>query len=438
MLTLLCNSVLPKFSSKTTQLVAKNTIYQLIGKLVSLTITITATWIITRNYGRTGYGEFNLMQAFPAFFFIIVDFGINAIAVRELAADWNSAQKYLGNILVLRVLMSLLLIIVSASAIYFMPYSNDLKFGIYLSLFLILTQALYSTTNIIFQVKLRYDYSTLGYVIGSLVVLALVLYLSSINASIALVNFSYVIGGVVTFLINIFYIKKLNLNTNLSFDKSLIKHLLIQTLPLGLMFIFSQINFKADTILLSALPLPKDLGLSSTDTVALYGLPYKIFEVALVIPTFVMNAVFPILVMHLALGKDKLLDTFRNVIIVLTVGGLIAGVIGVLLSPFMIKVLGGSEFKESVLVLQILLSGIVIFFISQPISWLIVTLKGQKLLPIIYLIGAIVNLMGNIYFIPKYSFMASAILTWVSEIIILILLIILALKVWNEYFKTQS
>lgn len=421
--------------SQTAKKIANNTIYQIIGKVVSMSITILATMIITRIYGKTGFGEFNLMQNIPALFFIVVDFGINAIATRELSKDFSKAQKYLGNILLLRFLLSIFMMLLLGMMLFIFPYSAGLKFGIYLSLFLILTQALYATTNIIFQVKLRYDYSTIGYVTGSIVILLFVLLFSYLNYDVAWVNFSYVIGGVVTFLINIFLISKfLNLKIKLEFDKSLIKYLLIQSLPLGLMFVFSQINFKADSIMLSLLAVPDFLEISKTEAVAIYGLPYKIFEVLLVVPTFLMNAVYPVLVRHMGQSQQKLKTTFFKTTIFLFGAGLLVGAIGILFSDLAIRILGGTQFSESGQVLRLLLIGIPIFYVSQPISWLIVTLSKQKSLPLIYLIGAIFNFSANLILIPKYSFYVSSVLTFTSEILILILLIVFAHKAWKKTY----
>jgi len=70
-------------NSGTTKKIASNTIFQIVGKVVSMSITVLATVIITRYYGREGYGQFSLMQTWPALFFIIVDFGLNAIATRS-------------------------------------------------------------------------------------------------------------------------------------------------------------------------------------------------------------------------------------------------------------------------------------------------------------------------------------------------------------------
>lgn len=105
-----------------------------------------------------------------------------------------------------------------------------------------------------------------------------------------------------------------------------------------------------------------------------------------------------------------------------------------LLAPFVINFLGGSEFVESIIVLRILIGGVVLFYMTQPISWLVVTLGGQKWLPWVYLVSSVFNVVGNVFLIPKYSFLAAAILTWASELIILVLLIIVARKVWKQKY----
>ena len=421
-------------ASDTTKKIASNTLVQIIGKVVSMSITILATIIVTRMYGREGYGQFNIMQNFPALFFIIVDFGINAIATRELSQDWTKAKIYLGNILYMRLIMSVVLMILCFVILQFFPYSLELKYGIYLSLFLILTQALYATTNIIFQIKLRYDYSTIGYIVGSIAVLVFVLVLSYLHKPIAWVSFSYVLGGLLTFVISTLYLKKLQVPLTLRYDKEVVKYLLVQAFPIGLTFVFSQINFRADAILISVLKLPGSLGLSNTESVAIYGLPYKIFEVSLVIPTFFMNSVYPVLVKHMLESKARLKQTYLKSSVVLAGFGILSSILGLVFAPLAINVLGGSEFVQSIQVLRLLSLGLFVFYLTQPLSWLIVTLGNQKYLPIIYLISAVFNVGANIYFIPRYSFYGSAVITWVSEAIILFMLIILAINSWKKKY----
>lgn len=424
--------MLTSIKSTTAKKIAGNTLYQLIGKVVSMSITILATILIARVYGRESFGEFSLMQGIPALFLVIVDFGLNAIATRELAKDFSKAERYLGNILFLRFFGSIVLMLLVAFSVSFFPYSDGLKLGIYLSTFLILTQALYSTTNIIFQVKLRYDLSVFGYIVGSLVVLGLVIALSFLHADVMWLNFSYVVGGFVTFLLNLYFLRKfINLRQLIYFDKNTIKYFLVQSFPLGLMFLFSQLNFKADTLLLSVLSVPESLGLSTTDAVALYSLPYKIFEVALVVPTFLMNAVYPVFVSYMEESTERFRHIFFKTLFMLALAGVIGSILGVIFAPFAVSILGGDTFKLSVMALRLLVLGLPIFYVTQPLAWLLVLLNKQKRLPYIYAVSAVVNISLNVYLIPKYSFYASAVVTWISELVILALLAFYSAKEWK-------
>lgn len=418
--------------SITQKKIAANTVYQLVGKLVSLLITVGATVIITHSYGRELFGEFSLMQTWPALFFVIVDFGINAIATRELSKDWMLASKYFGNILLIRVLMSIVIIALLMISLSFFPYSASLKLGIVLSLALVLTQSLYTTTNIIFQVKLRYDLSTIGYIVGYALILVLVAVCAYLKLNVMWLSFSYVIGGALTFFINLQFIKKLGIPISLRFDRDVWQYLISSSLPLGLMFIFSQINFRSDSILLSVLNLPNSQGFNNNDAVALYALPYKIFEVSLVLPTFFMNSVYPVMVRHLQESKERLLKTLFSSIKALSLLAVAVSLVGYIFSPLAIKLLGGDGFETSVLVLQILLAGLILYNLTQPLSWVIVTLGYQKYLPVIYFISAIFNVTANMVFIPKYSFYASAVITHISEFLVLIMLVAVLKYIWKK------
>lgn len=423
-----------KTKSDTTIKLFSNTAYQLLGKLLSMLITVMCTVIIARTYGRESYGEFSLMQGWPAFVFIMVDFGLNAIATREIAKDWNKAEKYFNTILYIRIVLSCVFMLAMSLLLTFFPYSNALKNGIRLNLLMILTQALFATTNVIFQPKLRYDLSTIGYIAGYVYILAAIIIMSRLHMSVALISFSYVIGGLITFLVNFAFVKRLGVHLNLVLDKGFATRLLYQSLPLGLMFVFSQINFKSDSLLVSLLPLPSRFGLTNTESVAIYGLPYKIFEVGLVLPTFFMNAAYPILVKHMLEGKERLKKSFIGVITALAIGGLVCAVLGVFFSPLAITLLGGAQFTRSIFVLQVLLSGMVLYFLTQPLAWLLVTLDSQRYLPYVYLISAIFNVTANYIFIQRYSFYASAIITHLSEFLILCLLLYFVRKAWKSKY----
>jgi len=408
--------------------VVNNTIYQLVGKFVTMGVAFISTGLITRHFGVENYGAFSLMLSFPALFFTISNFGLNTIATRDLASGSKEIDRYIGSVWVFRLLFSLALMVLAFASLFFLPYSNFLRLGITVGLLTILTTTLISTFSIAYQVRLRYDLFALSNSLGSLLYLGLVFAALYLNFGILFLVWGQVIGGILTCLLSYRHLRGLGIKPVFAFDKSLLAPLFISSLPLGLTYVFSQVNFKSDSILLSVLKLPASFGLSNVETVGIYGLPYKVFEASLIIPTFYMNAFFPIMVKNNSESREKLMLNFKKSFGLLLLLGLAASVFGYFMSPIFVNLLGGSDFSKSIVISRILLGANILFYITQPLFYLIVTLNGQKALPYIYLSAGIINLILNITFIPRYSYLASANITWISELFVILMLVFTARK----------
>lgn len=422
--------------NKTIKSIASNTFFQLASKVITMTITFALTIIISRQYGAYGYGLFTLFQSFPVLFFMVADFGLNAIGTREISKNLKDINKIFNNVLFLRIFLSLFLVILSIILTLVMYSDVNIRYGLILGSLIIVSQTLVSTTNIIFQIKLRYDLSSFSNVFSYLILLFGVWYLVVNRADVAVINFVYVLVSFISFGINLYLLKRFDIRLDLNISRSYVKELLLMSWPLGLMFIFSQINFKADSILLSVLKLP-DWGLNNIQAVGVYGLPYKIFEVMLVIPTFIMNATYPILLDSYNLNLKKFKENFLKTIYGMLGLGVLVSVIGYfgvkyLITPELIEKVFTADFDISKQVLMILLTGIFIFFVTQPLSWFLVIRDKQKILPLIYGVSALFNVSLNYYLIPKYSFLASSYLTWLSELVTLILLGYFTFKYWPK------
>ncbi len=409
------------------KVVASNTIYQFIGKFVTMSCTILITGLLTRYYGSSGYGAYSLILSFPALFFIISDFGLNAVATKYLSVHEENINRFLGSISLLRILFSVILMVMASVAVLLLPYAPYIKVGIWISLVTILTTSIISSSNIGFQVKLRYDLASIASIIGTLLGFFLVLFLVLSRQNIIVIVLSVVTTEVLKAILSTYFLRKLGIKPIYVWDTKILYTLIISAIPLGLMFVFSQINFKADSILLSLLSLPKAMGNTNVQAVGIYSLPYKVFEVSLIVPTFFMNSFYPIMVRSYSEGKKKLLQVFGKAFLVLFGLGILCSILGFVFAKPIVEILGGREFTQSVAVLKILLGFTFIFYLTQPLAWLLVTLGEQKYLPFIYLIASAINVTLNLLFIPKYSFMASSHITWISELVILILLTLTAL-----------
>ena len=397
--------------------IAKNTLYQLIGKAITTTSTLFITFLLTRRFGPSGYGEFSLMLAFPAFFYMAVDFGLNAIfAKKSITENDETLHINFGKLVSLRFFWSLSLIALALLLLILFPYSQNLKIGIAIGLFSILTQGLITSANAIFQLKARYDLSTISVFFGSALFLVLIYFgLTSLNFAI----FAYSAGGLVTALTSLFLAKRLISKNTFSapiIDTNYWRELFLPSIPLGMTAFLSVTTGKADSILLSLLKKTEDVGY--------YGIAYKIFEVILVFPTFFMNVVYPILLGKKEESTGEFATLTKKIFVFLGGLGMLGGLVGILLAPYLIRLIGGDSFSPSVLALRLLLAGLPIFFLTSMLFWYLIIFDRQKYLPFIYGASAIFNILGNLLIIPRYSFYGAAVCTSVTEGLILILLVI--------------
>ncbi|PIS12575.1 hypothetical protein COT70_00215 [candidate division WWE3 bacterium CG09_land_8_20_14_0_10_47_33] len=411
-----------RFISPISEKIALNTFAQLSGRFAVLTITLFITALVTRSLGRASYGDYSLARNFMLLFTLGVDFGLNAVTVREITRQKGTTQRYFANLLSLRLLIASFFIILGALLLPLFPYPTAVKWGILITLLILIPWSLQATVNTIFQANLRYGLSTFALVLGQLATLILV-YLGFLKGW-GLLFFlgAGLVGHIILVVVAFNLVGRFGVTLSFGGDWKLWRRLLLLTLPLGLMLIFSEINAKADLFLLSLLPLPKRLGLGQSETVGVYSLAYQIFNNAIIFPTFFMNAFFPVMVVDFKEDWLRFIQRCRRAIAFLFGVSILGLGVGFTFAPWAIRIIAGEGFEHSATALRILLLGLPLFFLTSPLQWFLVTVGKERILPCIYGVAAVFNIFLNLIFIPKFSYQASAVLVLVTEGLILILL----------------
>jgi O-antigen/teichoic acid export membrane protein len=267
---------------------AINTTAQIVARAVSAITTFIITMIIARRFGADGFGDFVKITTYVSFFYLVADFGFNAIYLQRGDA-WE-------DLLVLRVIAGSVLVLAACAILVLLPggsvqgYTPLVRMGILLFLPSIVFTALTTTGNALFQKYLRYDLSAIAVSVGSVASLVLV-YIVTTNAmfasSIVSVTTALLVGGAITTLVALYLTRTLERvhHTLISFPR--IWLLFASSIPLGLTLLFNLVYFHVDSIILTLT--------RSTWEVGIYGLAYKVFELTLVFPTFFMNALYPIM-----------------------------------------------------------------------------------------------------------------------------------------------
>ena len=394
--------------------IAFNTVSQIIGKILTTGTMVVVSILIARSLGAEGYGNFVKITTFVAFFYLLSDFGINT-AYLELSDQKNAA----GSLLVLRFVIGLVLMFLCVSILPFLPgdvidgYTPLVKLCIILYSGTILFQSLITTGNAFFQKQLRYDLSTIASLTGSIATLVFVTTIYFTGTS-SLLLFTFI--GLCTYGIiagiSLFFAKKITPTLSFSFDHSLIKKYLFIAIPLGLTLLCNVVYFHADSIILTLF--------RTTSEVGVYGFAYKIFEFPLVIPTFFMNAVFPLLLLSRKSGDEKAFTRQMKLSgMILFFMSLIFTIVGFLISPYISLV--NADFQLSIVPLRILLLSLPVFFLTSLTMWVLIALKKRKELFFIYFFSMVINIGSNIIFIPTFGYLASAWITVGSETLVLFL-----------------
>lgn len=402
--------------------VVTNTLFQLLGKAVSLSTTLLVTALITRRFGEEGYGLFTLMTTFPAYFYLVVDFGINAIVIRQTANPEGKIEAYFRNLYTFRLVFAVFTVVLLVLSLPFIPFKAEelglLRWGIFISLFTVIGQALYLSGNAIFQKFFRYDLSNWALSLGNFATLLLTLVFLGKNLGLLWTVAAATLGSFFTATLSFYFLRSYVTSLKPALDFSFWRKFLKPALPVGLGLVAMVVMAKADMFLLSVLTLPGNLGYTNTEALGLYGLAYKVFENALVFPTFFINALYPLMVEDRHVGLAVLRTTVKKAGVFLFSFGLLGAFLGIFLAPWVIAVLGGTNFRLAVPALQILSASLPIFFPSALFVWLLVALGRERLVPFIYGGGALFNILANLIFIPRFGFLGSALLTGATEILV--------------------
>ena len=424
--------------------VAYNTLAQIIGKVVSAGVGFLITALVAKKFGLYSYGEFTKIINYIPLFYLLSDFGFNAVFLRE---EKEKPKDYdFSSLLGLRLVWSLLLTFLAISILPFLPYnsinnqgfSSLVKLGIITGSLTILTQGLYTSLNAIFQKFLRYDFSSLALAFGNLFGLGLIFLITfrksgvpySGNSGLLLIMAAFVICYLLIFLTSFYLAKRLIPRLTVKFNFPLFKNIFFLSLPLGITLIFNLIYFRIDSFILTIY--------RSTEEVGLYGLAYKFFETILVIPTFYLNAVYPEMLARHQQGKEK----FKRFIILnskfLILISIICSLSLFFSSKFLVNLISGPSFKEAIIPLQILSLSLPLFFLSSLFMWVLITFKKQTLLVIFYGLSMILNITLNLIYIPRYGYIAAAITTGVTELFVVLLTGYTSIKyLTTDHFNKQ-
>lgn len=397
---------LPRIISKT---VAVNTVSQMAGKALTTVFGITTTALLARYLGKAGYGEYVFVIAFATMFATFADWGTQLIAVREASKRKNLAKKILGNVFILRLGLAVLAGILAGGAALILPYSGS-RLALILSSLIILSLSLKSSFHMIFHTKLRLENTALMEIVSGGLILGFAYWATKTGQGVLFLIITMILAnfgaGLTAFLLS----RKI-IVLDFKIEPSLMRTTFYESLPMGGILILFVLYSKIDTVILQ--------GFKGSEAVGVYGLSYKIHEVLTLGAAYLMNSLLPVFSQRAKTKEFKGLF-WQTGGILLLMGIVMLGLVQIL-APWIIEVIGGQGYESSILALRILSLATFISYFNHLTGYSIVALGKQRYSFFIALLALMVNVLGNFWGVPRYSFLAAAGMTVVTEGLVLFL-----------------
>lgn len=396
--------------------VSSQTMWQIISKVATSLSTFIILGFISRTFGQAGTGTFTLALTYLGFFYLFTDLGLNAYFLPRLVNFKDEANSLFNA----RLILSLGLILLANLITFFLPFAdNNFRLLVLLGSATITSNSFLSSFNLIFQNNLKYEHSMAAVSLGAFFNTIVVAFLCLIHAPLPYLVLgtlsATIINAIVAFsLVSSYYKFSFNFS-QFGFILATFKNAWPMMVTLGL----NTVYFRVDTFILSAnYPM---------SVVGTYNLAYQIFQSLLVIPTFIMNSFYPILISdkqtNIAVFTKKV---FFAALLLFSIS-IVALILVWIFAPVAVSLITGSDFGGSAMALRILSIGFPAFFVTSLLMMVMIIFGKYKELAIVYGIGLLVNVLLNLVWIPQFSFIAASWVTVVCEYLILVVQLVIVL-----------
>ena len=387
----------------------------LIGRLGSLVITI---WLMPRYFTESELGGYFVAIALTNLIAILTELGIQNPLIREMTLHPQLTRHYLGNALIVRVILSIVaygIMIISGISLY--P-SIIVKMIVFLGLAEI-ANSLAQLYRCVFRAheEMKYEALTVIAERGAFLVIGG----GAILRGYGLVPVCQVMlaAGCINLILSVGLTRLRFTPLRFQPSRETVKVLMQQALPFAVGNLFNLLYFRADAIMLSK------LSSEGVDANTWYGLAYTIVNAFTILPgAFMMGAMFPVLSRAWEREKGRFPGAYTFGMRWMVLSGLPLAVGLSLLSPEITAVLfptyTPSEVGKIATALQWLSWAGGLIFVTTAVQAVLRATDKRRAFSVLMGATALLNICMNIYLIPRYSHVGAAKAMVMSEAFLLI------------------
>ena len=368
---------------------------------------LVGIWVV-RYLGPKQLGMLSYAWAFAGLFSSLANLGLDSIVIREIVAQPDKRNEYMGSAFRLKLIGGAICLSVSLGALAWLRPGDTMQLvlvGISAAGFM------FQSLNVIdfyFQATVQSKFTVYSAVSAFVVMTVLKIVLLLNGAGLIWFALTGLGETILTaaFLVVAYRHNRLHIG-DWTYSKALARQLLKQSWPLILSGITVMIYMRIDQIM---------IGQMLDDTqVGLFAASVRLSEIWYFVPAGIASSVFPALMKAKAQGHEVYLRRVQQMYDLMTWLAISVAIVTTVLAPFFVPLLYGKAFAPTAGVLSIQIwAGVVVCMSYVHSAWLII--ESRQKLNLYYTgTGAVLNVVFNLILIPEYGIRGAAVATLIAQ-----------------------
>lgn len=401
------------------QTILKNTFWLSVSIIINKLLILVFMIYIARILGATEYGKFTFVLSFVSLLMIFADLGLSTIVTREFAGERKKKEEF-HSIISLKILLAMgTFILILLVSLFIVPGKDIQRIVLPLALSSLICGFI-SIFYAFFQAHQKMEYQSWLDILQVILRIGLGFYILFNFPSAENLSYSYFLSALIIliFVLVFFHFKF----PPLKFRRDFLvwKKFLIMSWPLALVALFSTIYNSTDSVMLGYFGMITENGW--------YNAAYRITITTLILVSLISTSFYPVLSKFFKESKEKLQRVWGHQLEIMILFFLPLVVGGIVLAPKIIYFIYPLDFAPSILAFQILILTSGIIFLCTPLYDVMIASNQQTKTFWVGLSAAVINIILNLFLIPKYSLYGAAVATVITYLFILLIFTILIKK----------
>ena len=415
-----------------------NAFAQGLGKAITAITSFIIVKIIT-SISTELYGQYLTAYEYLAFFGIIADSGLFAIAIREMTKKPENTEHIMGNILSMRlILITVITAIAGITAQFIGSYPDIVQTGIWITGLSMALTIVAGTLASVLQARMKIYWFTGALVLGKILLAGIIFWLFKHPEILQDSLYPLLWAGVasnILFCVLVIIFARREVRLTLGTDFAWWKHIFKIAIPYGVALILQTLYLRIDVVLISIM-----LGMRDT---ALYGGATRVLESFLVLGTFFGQAFLPEVsrnnTSNDSIGKSLswaiIMVSILALPVIIGISAFSTDIVLLLATPDLIT---NATQTGSDTIMLVLIGTVLFAYLNQLFTFTLVSQNRQNYLLFVNAFALGLNAGLNILFLKEYGIIAAAWSTIICEIIVCGFLIREIKDKFNLSFNTKN